>query len=255
MRNLFGLPIAVGCATVLILDTAVGQEEAPTPTPVIEIFGCTYNDGNDMEDLLAVTARWNAWADRNEIDDYTAILFTPYLYSGQLTYDVLWLGAWPNGTAMGAGEAVWFAEGGDLGDDFDAVVDCSAHAQFAEVVIREPGGPPPEGGMAAFQDCTVHDGRTVPEAIEAVTEWSSYLAENGSEPFSAILFALAGESPEADYTFKAVEGFESIEAYGQFVDVYTRGGFQRAEDLFGRLLTCDSPRLYRIDPVRLPPAP
>src|SRR3970040_2129084 len=108
MRKLFGLPIVFGCATVVILDAAVAQEEAPTPTPVIEIFGCTYNDGNDMEDLLAVTARWYAWADGNERDDYTSIPFTPYLYSGQLTYDVLWLGAWPNATAMGAGEAVWF---------------------------------------------------------------------------------------------------------------------------------------------------
>ena len=56
---------------------------------------------------------------------------------------------------------------------------------------------------------------------------------------------------DADYTFKSVEGFESIEAYGQYTDVYTGGGFLRAEELFGRLLDCNSARVYALNRVRL----
>jgi hypothetical protein len=251
MKKPIGLPITVGCATVLMLHTAVAQEEAPTPTPVVEIFGCTFIEGSDMEDLTAVATRWSAWADDNEITNYTAFILTPYLYSDQLTYDVLWLGAWPNGAAMGAGEAVWFAEGGDVADDFDAVVDCSIHALFAEVMLRQPEAPPPEGALVTFEDCKVQDGRTVTEAVTAVLEWTNYLAENGTDHFSAAFFPLAGESDEAGYDFKRVQGFSSIQDYGEFVDINTRGGYERHEELFSRLLTCDSPRVYVGDLVRL----
>ena len=75
-------------------------------------------------------------------------------------------------------------------------------------------------------------------------------------PFAAMLFGLAGLPEEdADYTFKEVEGFESIEAYGKYTDVYTGGGFLRAEELFGRLLECNSARVYALNRVRLAEAP
>jgi hypothetical protein len=34
------------------------------------------------------------------------------------------------------------------------------------------------------------------------------------------------------------------------LDVITRGGYQRADELFGRLLDCNSPRVYLFDLVR-----
>lgn len=250
MKKLIARAVIALCGALLCAQSVTAQEDAPMPTPVVEIFGCNFNDGNDMEDLLAVTARWNAWADRNDSTDYTAFIAVPYLYSDQLTFDALWIGGWPNGAAMGAGEALWFTEGQDLAADFDAVADCSVHAQFAEVVIHAPEGAPPENGLAAFSDCSVREGRTVPEAITALTQWSEYLADRGHDMFSAILFPLAGESSEADYMFKAVDGFQSVEAYGAFVDTYTGGGFTRADELFGRLLDCNSPRLYMLDLVR-----
>jgi hypothetical protein len=233
-----------------LVSAASAQEQAPQPTPVVEIFGCNYNGSNDMADLQAVTTRWNAWADRNNISDYTAFLVTPYLHSDQLTFDVLWLGAWPNGTAMGAGEALWFAEGGELEDQFNAVVDCSTHAQYAELVIGAPEGPVPEAPVVAFSDCTVHDGRTVEEALTALGQWREYLVANGVNEFNAVLFPVAGADPDADYDFKSVEGYETIQSYGRALDVVTRGGYMRAGELFGRLLDCNSPRVYLFDLVR-----
>ena len=114
----------------------------------------------------------------------------------------------------------------------------------------------PQNGIAVFRDCTVSDGRTVPEAIAALQEWSKYLAGQGTNPFAALLFGLAGlPDDDADYTFKTVEGFESIEAYGKYTDVYTGGGFLRAEELFGRVLDCNSARVYALNRVRLAEAP
>ena len=250
MKSRIAFPILCLSAPLVFVDAAMAQEEAQQPTPVIEIFGCNYKGSNDMADLQAVTNRWNQWADRNNMTDYTAFLVTPYLHSDQLTYDVLWLGAWPNGAAMGADEALWFAQGGEVSAAFDAVVDCSAHAQYAEVVVGAPEGPVPEAPIVAFSDCTVHEGRTVDEAITALGQWREYLVANGINEFNAVLFPVAGEEPDADYTFKSIEGYETIQSYGRTLDVITRGGYMRADELFSRLLDCNSPRVYQFDLVR-----
>jgi hypothetical protein len=249
MKTRIAIPLLC-LAPLVLVGTASAQEEAPQPTPIVEVFGCTFNGSNDMADLQAVTTRWNAWADRNNISDYTAFLMTPYLHSDQLTYDVLWLGAWPNGTAMGVDEAPWIAGGGDVEEEFAAVIDCSSHAQYAEFVIGAPEGPVPEAPIVAFSDCKVDEGRTVEEAITALAQWREYLVANGVDEFNAVFFPIAGESPDSDYDFKTVEGYENIQSYGRMLDVITRGGYQRADELFGRLLDCDSPRVYVFDLVR-----
>ena len=129
-----------------------------------------------MADLTAVTARWNTWADRNNVNDYTAFIATPYLRSVDLPYDALVARRMAERYCDGRGEALYFSQGAEIEAGFDAVLDCPSHAQYAEVVINAPQGPPPQNGIAVFRDCTVRDGRTVPEAITALQEWSKYLA-------------------------------------------------------------------------------
>ena len=246
--------LAILCLAPLVLPAAANAQQqappTPQPTPVVEVFGCTFNGTNDMADLQAATARWNTWADRNSITNYTAFLMTPYLHSEELTYDVLWLGAWTNGTTMGEEEARWIANGGEVEEGFAAVIDCSIHAQYAEFVIGAPETPTPEAPIAAFSDCKVHEGRTVEEALTALTQGREYLVANGGHEVNAVLVPIAGESPDANYDFKTVEGYATIQSYGRALDVVTRGGYQRADELFGRLLDCDSPRVYILDLVR-----
>jgi hypothetical protein len=252
MKQILGL---LACATSVLVTGVQAQQSATPPTPVIELFPCTYRGDNDMGDLRAVTQRFNTWADRNNVTTYTAYTMTPYAYSAELETDVLWLGGWPNGTAMGQNETLWLNQGADVSAAFDAVVECNAHSLYAEVVINQPSTPPPERGVAMFEDCSVHEGRTVPEAIAAATQWAEYTKGRGAETFSAFLFPLAGLTGDADYDLKIVTGFESMEAFGRGTDMYTGGGFMRAEELFGRLLTCNSPRIYNLERVRLAAMP
>lgn len=238
-------------SAALFCATGVNAQEDQQDVAIIEIFACNYNAGNDMDDLLAVTSRWNAWADRNSLTDYTAIILTPYLYSEQIDFDVAWLGVYPSGEAMGAGEGVWFASGQDLQADFDEVVSCAAHTQFAGLAQNTPAEPASAtGGLLGLQNCTFHEGHIFPEAQAAIGQWSSYLEENGSDLFMGVLFPLAGESSEASYAFKAATGFDSTQAYGHFLDVYVGGGFQRADEIFDRIIECDNPRLYVTNRVR-----
>jgi hypothetical protein len=243
------LSALAAAVTVLGASSAIAQQQQPAA--VVEVFACTFNDGQDMGDLLAASNRFNSWADQNGVADYTAVIMRPFLFSDQVTFDALWLGAWPNGTAMGAGEAKWLATGSQVQAAFDSATDCGTHALYAAVAIRTPAGPPPErGGMTMFRDCKIREGRTAPEAIEALRQWSDYVAERGHSGFDAVLFPLAGESPDADYSFKSVHGFNSVEEMGRAIDLYTTGGVQRSNEILGRVIDCDSPRVYLSDRVR-----
>jgi hypothetical protein len=245
--------LAIGMTSAFSIATGVqAQQDQPEPTPVVEIFPCTYRDNNDVDNLRTVGARFNTWADRNSMTNYTAFIATPYAYSAELEADVLWLGGWPNGTAMGVAETRWLAEGSEVAAAFDAVVECNSHSLYAEVVVNQPSGPPPENaGIAMFEDCTVREGRTADEALGAIEQWNDYTKSRGGDAFSAVLFPLAGLGNEADYTFKIVTGFNSMEAFGKGLDMYTGGGFMLAEQLFSRLLECNSPRVYTLERVRL----
>jgi len=251
MKQSFTLLGMAATSAVLLTTGAQAQQNQPAPTPVVEIYQCTYRGSNDMDNVRTVSARFNAWADRNNMTNYTAFTATPYAYSPELEADVLWIGAWPNGTVMGTDETLYLTQGGEISAAFDAIVDCTGHALYAEVVINQPATPPPQNGVAMFEDCTVREGRTVPEAIAALGQWTEYTKSRGSDAFSALLFPLAGLGNDADYSFKLVTGFDSMATFGKGTDMYTGGGFLRAEELFDRLLDCNSARVYTLDRVRL----
>ena len=246
------LLMMTACTMFLYVSAVSAQDDGPTG--LAEIYGCNYIGNSDMDDLLAVTERFNSWADANNMTDYTAIIHSPFIYSDQLTLDVLWVGISQNGASAGAGDALWLSAGQEVQADFDEVVNCSSHTQYAILPINTPSAPPAEvangPGLVTYSDCAVHDGRTVPEAMEALGQWSEYLAENGHDTFSGILFALAGQRDDVDYNFKEVRTFPDAEAYGRYVDIVTAGGFLRADELFGRLLDCDNPRVYVTNQVR-----
>jgi len=243
---------AVGAATTatLVFGSAVAQQQPQQPAGTVEIFACNFNNGQDMDDLLAAARRFNAWADQNGANDYTALILTPYAFSDEITFDALWLGAWPSGTAMGMGETKWLATGGQVQTAFDNVVECGSHAFYAGAVLHQPAGPAPEDGVVLFTNCSLINGRTPAEAIAARREWSDYMVGRGDDGFSGVMFPLAGESPDADYTYKAIHGFASVEQLGKSVDLYTTGGVQRQNQILGRVVDCDSPRLYLSHRVR-----
>jgi len=242
-------------ATVFTASRAIAQQpqqqQQQGPAAVVELFSCKFNNGKNMGDLRSASNRFKTWADQNAVTDYTAVTMTPYAFSDQVDYDVVWLGAWPNGTAMGVDEAKWFATGAQTLAALEAVTDCGTHALFAAIPIHTPAGPPAErNGLTMFRDCKLHEGRTPAEAIAAMRQWTDYMAGRGSAGFDAILFPLAGKSSEADYTFKSVHAFSSVEELGRGIDLYTTGGVQMQNQILGRVIACDSPRIYLSERVR-----
>ncbi|NIO42005.1 MAG: hypothetical protein GTO41_18660, partial [Burkholderiales bacterium] len=53
-------------------DNHGGEEEEANVASPMEMFACNYNDGKGRADLDAANKKWNAWADKQGIDDYSA---------------------------------------------------------------------------------------------------------------------------------------------------------------------------------------
>lgn len=253
MKTLTGM-LAIGLMVALGSPGDVIAQQAPPQQPgILEAFSCTFTDGNDLDDFLAVAERWNDWADERNVTNYTAIVLTPYLYSNELTSEVIWLGVWPEGgAAMGAGEAQWLAEGREVDAAFQEVSECSAHQLAAALPIRVPEGGPTDAGLISFRDCTIAEGHTPQQALGAVGRLSAYFTENGNDLFQGVLFPLAGETSDAGYDFKLATGFASQQAFGQFLDsAMTPEALQAGANIMGGLMTCDSPRIYLTHVVRV----
>ena len=114
------------------------EEESDGGFIPIEIFACNFEDGMGPDDLNAVTAKWNEWMDEEGATDYFAALMYPN-FSNDLGFDVGWIGGWSDGNAMGAGTDMWMGQSGELGAEFDAVLDCPSHTLFASARMKDPG--------------------------------------------------------------------------------------------------------------------
>ena len=213
-----------------------------------------------MEDLQKVTAKWNKWMDANSTAAYTAWIMTPVLSSSNMPNDVVWMGAWQNGTEMGKGMQEWADQGADLNRDFLDTIDCAEHSQAASVNIRPPGGEwPGEQGVAAFSNSTVAEGKTVPDAMAVHRAWAEHLDSTGSKAGMWAFFPGAGQN-EHDWHYKIVVSHPDYISYGADWENFTNGqGWQKAMEMgSGKVVNCDSPRVYHSVTVRnagINPAP
>ena len=128
------------------------EQEARRYVPM-ETYTCNYRAGKGPADLDKVIGNWNKWMDDNGGEDYFAATLTPHYY-GENTFDVGWLGSWPSGEAMGTGTDLWMSKGSDIGQQFNEVIECVSHTNFATTQFKSPGeGPAPDTLVLAFSDC------------------------------------------------------------------------------------------------------
>jgi len=88
--------------TLLLAGPALAQvsEDGMGKVLPVEIYACTYNDGQDRADLDKVTRRWSSFMDDNGVDNYVAWILTPYHYTPSQEFDFLWLGAYEDGNCV-----------------------------------------------------------------------------------------------------------------------------------------------------------
>jgi hypothetical protein len=231
--------------TLLIATGTTTAHAQQSPDP-IEIIACNYINGSDGGDLQSPMNDINEWLDEQQINNFNISTLIPIYTSNAFTYDVLFLNRWTDGSAMGQSlEAFYGPDGADAGEGFNDVVDCSSTTSFAGILLQPPG-PSRNGGPMQFFNCTVKENRTVGEGIGAINAWAQASREAGLENGTghAVLLPIAGENPDATYSFKWLVLFESFQAYGDSLDDLFAPGGPSLGDIIDPVMDCDSARFY-----------
>lgn len=68
---------------------------------------CNYNKRHTRAELEKVVAKWSKWADGTSSVPCRAWIMTPIFAPANMPVDVVWPGAWQNGTDLAAFGASW----------------------------------------------------------------------------------------------------------------------------------------------------
>lgn len=235
----------VSCVIVLAGTGTVSAQNDDMLVIPVEMFTCTYNDRQGPDDLDDVIDRWNAWADRNAIDYYAAWTLTPYYFSPNQEFDVIWLGAAKDAVALGRGQSLWLNGDHGLQDDFDEVMTCNAHNNFASIEFKQPPeNATPQNSILTFSDCTYRDGASFAALGAAMAEWAQYLDGQGSTAGIWHWYPVYGGGGE-EFDFKWLQAFANLEDLGADYERYGNGrGYVTRGRLMGHMIECDSARAY-----------
>ena len=234
-----GLVFAIGSGT------ASAQDGPPRIIPV-DIFACSYNEGQGPADLDSAAADWNEFVDDSkQTDAYSAWTLTKHYAGEDQDFDVIWLGAWRDGNAMGTGWQDYLENGGDAAAGFAEVVDCGAPNNFGS--IRHRAGPEgtPRSGVMVFSDCTLADGVTSSMHAVNMKKWVAVLDEAGIESAIYHWYPIFGGGGDTGFDFKSISSFADHEALGKMYEAMTNGGlYMKNRAIFRDSVSCDVARVY-----------
>ena len=87
----------------LVISSAHADDHA-TPSHIpIEVYGCSYNEGKDLDDLLQVAKSWEKWVDREIPQAGFAFVLSPYLVDSANGHsDIYWVNVNSTFESMGS---------------------------------------------------------------------------------------------------------------------------------------------------------
>lgn len=225
-------------------DTASGPRFSP-----VDIFACNFNDGKTQADLDKAVAGWNKWMDESDAAPYEAWTYTAYYNSPDYAFDIAWIGAWPDGNAMGAGTDHWLAKGGEEAKSLLKVLTCEVHSNFASTQIKAGASENGKHAVLGFSDCTMKEGASFANMMSGVKAFSSYMSEQGSVASQWIFFPVYGA--DADYDFKMVEAYPNYSQLGADYERYGNGGgYIKSAEMLNEHFECGTTRIYNSTKVR-----
>ena len=218
MTKLIHIVLLTCC--MLTAGLARADDHAPMTFMPIETYGCSYNEGMGLADLLAVAEEWNAWTEKAIPQAGFAAVLTPYLYdSRDLGSDVYWMNISTTFATSGSGQDDWLAKGSEMNAKFEAVCTTDSHAMFVGQGVRRPeSGGPGASGMLLLSFCTAKEGITPAEMLAADEAYRARRAELGMQGGAMRWFPVAGLSRQIDADFMMVIGMDSMESFGSNMD-------------------------------------
>jgi hypothetical protein len=241
--------LTIGLAALVVICAAAqsgAQEDDGFLVIPTEIYVCSYNDGQGPAELEKVIGVWNQYMDKNQVDTYSAWTLTPFYFGEEQEFDFLWMGAWKNGNAMGAGTDMWLSSGGEVAARFAKVATCNAHINSASVNYKlPPDGQTPDTGVLSYTNCNMHDGVTYEQVSAASREWAQVLTDAGSSVALYHQFPVFGGGGDDEPDFRILEAYANHAELGADYERMGNGRlYMKSGELFDSLMTCDSSRIY-----------
>lgn len=225
-------------------DSHEGDAEESNVASPLEMFACNYNEGKGPADLDGAIKKWNAWADKKGIEDYSAWTLVPYYSSPTQDFDVLWLGGSEKAKTLGRIQDVWIGTGGKEQQAFAEVISCDSHAAYSVLQMKAPPKRDnPSNVVISFSDCNTAEGVRFDDLYMPMIEWGEYMGEHGSKAGMWVFFPSFGGGGE-EFDFKWVDAFQNLEDMGADWDHMNESGWKKANELFAGKLSCDSSRTY-----------
>lgn len=247
MKTMRQAVAATAIFTMLGMSTAIAQvsEDGMGKVLPIELFACKFVDGQDAGDLEGVIKRWTRYMDERNISNYAAWTLTPYYYGPDQDFDVIWMGAYTDGNAMGTGTDQWLAEGGDIADDFAEVLDCDGHIGLSSAMYKSPpNNETPASSFITMMDCEMNEGTRYSDVKKAEIKWAEHMTGEGSTGGTWHWFPTFGGG-DAEYDYKVVAAYASFTELGADWERSANGGGREASTaIFGDIDECDDRRVY-----------
>ena len=237
----------VACVTFFAgSGTSVAQDDGMKVIPV-ELYACTYKERKGPDDLDGWIDKWTAWADSNDVDDYSAWTLTPYYYGAGPNegIDVIFMGAAKDAVALGELQETWLSDNDGLAAEVEEILECAGHAKFGSINFKAPDNNAPGDAVLTLSDCNYQEGATFNALNAAMEEWSQYMSAAGSKAGYFHWYPQYGGGGEA-FDFKWLTAHENLADLGADFEVFGNGrGFVTRGRLMGHLISCDSARAYR----------
>lgn len=252
-RLVLGLQACIAVGAVAFA-APVAAQLSPALIRPIEVRTCDFAPEKGRADLDVLVTEFNRWMAASSAPEYDAYVLFPLAHSAEIDFDLVWVGAWPDGTTMGESMAHYFAQGDKLAPIFDAAMSCRDNRNFSMLTLRAPVAE--RFGPMEVSTCTLRLGAVLDETLAAVREWVDHTGSIGSTAAHWLLFPAYGERSDTNYTFKWAVGYDSFEDFGRDYDQLTNGSaLDRYNELFELSMRCDSPRLYAVRTIRAPQEP
>ncbi len=244
MKKILTLCFITGLALLAGSGAVVAQDDDFLVIPV-ELFACKYNDGKGSADLDKVVDKWNAWADKEGIDDYAAWTLTPFYFGPEQEFDVIWLGAGKDAVALGKAQDAYMGENSGLHAAFNETISCDAHVNYASIRYKASSkAATPGNSVLTFSNCTFKEGANSEALGAAMGEWSAYLTKAGSDTTIFHWYPAYGGGGEK-FDFKSIQAYRNFADLGADYERFGNGrGYEVSGKLFGSLIDCDANRAY-----------
>lgn len=247
MKLLARAAVIAAAGLLLFANSSLAQvsEDGMGKILPVHLYACSFREDQDRGDLERVIDRWIRYADENGMSNYSAWTLTPYHYGPNQDFDVIWMGAYTDGNALGAGVDQWLANGSDIYDGFMEVLDCGAHVGLTSAMYKAPpDNATPANSIITMMDCKLNEGHRYPDIRSAEIAWAEHLTSVGSSAGIWHWYPMFGGGDQ-DFDYKVMMAYENYSELGKDIERRMNGGdFAVSRRTFRDIDECDDARVY-----------